>query len=160
VEPFWHGKPHYNGQSELSKRAAMAKVKTKNLFYKNEQSLMFEKVIEILSKSFSILDKDLDERLSEHQKVEKLLSCIQTQDLEMVAQKSIIASYNPNDFLGACNYFSAQVSHLHASAQLVNSKYTNNKKHLCNARSWRQKGWWSWQRSRSFWRLKWTRQLR
>jgi hypothetical protein len=41
--------------------------------------------MEILSKSFSILDKDPDERLSEHQKVEKLLSCIQTQDMEMVA---------------------------------------------------------------------------
>jgi hypothetical protein len=38
------------------------------------------------------LDKDLDERLSECQKVEKLLSCIQTQDMEMVAQKLIIAS--------------------------------------------------------------------
>jgi hypothetical protein len=83
--------------------------------------------MEILSKSFSILDKDPDERLSECQKVEKLLSCIQTQDMEMVAQKSIIASQYPNDFLGACNYFSAQVSRLHASAQLENSKYKNKR---------------------------------
>jgi hypothetical protein len=118
---------HYNGQGELSKRTAMAKAKIKNLFYKNEWSLTFEKVMEILSKSFSILDKDPDERLSEHQKVEKLLSCIQTQDMEMVAQKSIIASQYPNDFSGACNYFSAQVSRLHASAQLENSKYKNKR---------------------------------
>jgi hypothetical protein len=89
---------HYNGQGELSKRMAMAKAKIKNLFYKNEWSLTFEKVMEILSKLFSILDKDLDERLSKCQKVEKLLSCIQTQDMEMVAQKSIIASQYPNDF--------------------------------------------------------------
>jgi hypothetical protein len=117
---------HYNGQGELSKRTAMAKAKIKNLFYKNEQSL-FEKVMEILSKLFSIVDKDPDERLSECQKVEKLLSCIQTQDMEMVAQKSIIASQFPNDFSGACNYFSAQVSRLHASAQLENSKYKNKR---------------------------------
>jgi hypothetical protein len=118
---------HYNGQGELLKRTAMAKAKIKNLFYENEWSLTFEKVMEILSKSFSILDKDLDERLSEHQKVEKLLSCIQTQDMEMVAQKSIITSQYPNDFSGACNYFSAQVSRLHAGAQLENSKYKNKR---------------------------------
>jgi uncharacterized membrane protein YgcG len=118
---------HYNGQGELLKRTAMAKAKIKNLFYKNERSLTFEKVMEILSKSFSILDKDPDERLSERQKIEKLLSCIQTQDMEMVAQKSIIASQYPNDFSGACNYFSAQVSRLHADAQLENSKYKNKR---------------------------------
>jgi hypothetical protein len=118
---------HYNGQGELSKHTAMAKAKIKKLFYKNEWSLMFEKVMEILSKSFAILDKDPDERLSECQKVEKLLSCIQTQDMEMVAQKSIIASQYPNDFSGACNCFSAQVSHLHAGSQLENSKYKNKR---------------------------------
>jgi hypothetical protein len=118
---------HYNRQGELLKRTAMAKAKIKNLFYKNKWRLMFEKVVEILSKSFSILDKDLDERLSECQKVEKLLSCIQIQDMEMVAQKSIIASQYPNDFLSACNYFSTQVSHLHAGAQLENSKYKNKR---------------------------------
>jgi len=118
---------HYNGQGELSKRTAMAKAKIKNLFYKNERSLTFEKVMEILSKSFSTLDKDPDERLSERQKVEKLLSCIQTQDMEMIAQKSIIASQYSDDFSGACNYFSAQVSRLHAGAQLENSKYKNKR---------------------------------
>jgi hypothetical protein len=47
--------------------------------------------------------------------------------MEMVAQKSIITSQYPNDFLGACNYFSAQVSRLHAGAQLENSKYKNKR---------------------------------
>jgi hypothetical protein len=53
---------HYNGQGELSKHTAMAKARIKSLFYKNEHSLSFEKVMEILSKSFSTLDKDPDER--------------------------------------------------------------------------------------------------
>jgi hypothetical protein len=83
----------------------MAKARIKSLFYKNERSLSFEKVMEILSKSFSSLDKDPDERYSEHQKVEKLLWCIQTPDMEVVDQKSVIASQYANDFSGACNYF-------------------------------------------------------
>jgi hypothetical protein len=48
-------------------------------------------------------------------------------DMEVAAQKSVIASQYANYFLGACNYFSAQVSHLHGGAQLENSKYM--KKH-------------------------------
>jgi hypothetical protein len=95
---------HYNGQGELSKHMAMAKARVKSLFYKNEHSLSFEKVMEILSKSFSTLDKDTDERYSECQKVEKLLQCIQTPDMEVVAQKSVIASQYANDFSGPCNY--------------------------------------------------------
>jgi hypothetical protein len=64
---------HYNGQGELSKRTAMAKARIKSLFYKNEHSLSFEKVMEILSKLFSTLDKYPDVRYLEHQKMEKLL---------------------------------------------------------------------------------------
>jgi hypothetical protein len=44
-------------------------------------------------------------------------------DMEVVAQKLVITSQYANDFLGACDYFSAQVSHLHGGAQLENSKY-------------------------------------
>jgi hypothetical protein len=55
---------------------AMAKARIKSLFYKNEHSLSFEKVMEILSKSFYTLNKDRDKRYSECQKVEKLLQCI------------------------------------------------------------------------------------
>jgi hypothetical protein len=82
-------------------------------------------------KSFSTLDKDPDKRYLECQKVEKLLQCIQMPDMEVEAQKSVIASQYANDFLGACNYFSAQVSHLHGRAQLENSKYM--KKHNVSA---------------------------
>jgi hypothetical protein len=118
---------HYNGQGELLKHMAMAKARIKSLFYKNKHSLSFEKVMEILSKKMSTLDKDSGKRYSECQKVEKLLLCIQMPDMEVVAQKSVIASQYANDFSAACNYFSAQISHLHGRAQLENSKYT--KKH-------------------------------
>jgi hypothetical protein len=89
---------HYNGQGELSKHTAMAKARIKSLFYKNEHSLSFGKVMEIFSKSFSTLDKDPDERYSEHQKMEKLLQCIQMPDMEVVAQNSVIASQYANGF--------------------------------------------------------------
>jgi hypothetical protein len=85
----------------------MAKARIKSLTYKNERSLSFEKVIEILSKSFSTLGKDRDKRYSEHQKVEMLLQCIQMPDMEVVAQKSVIALQYANDFSGTCNYFLA-----------------------------------------------------
>jgi hypothetical protein len=87
--------------------------------------------MEILSKSLYTLDKDLDERYSECQKVEKLLQCIQMPDMEVVAQKSIIVSQYANDFSGSFHYFSAQVSCLHGGIQLENSKYT--KKHIVSA---------------------------
>jgi hypothetical protein len=45
-------------------------------------------------------------------------------DMEVVAQKSVITLQYANDFLGAYNYFLAQVSRLHGRAQLENSKYT------------------------------------
>jgi hypothetical protein len=45
----------------------MAKARIKSLFYKNKDSLLFENVMEILSKSFSTLDKDPNERYSECQ---------------------------------------------------------------------------------------------
>jgi hypothetical protein len=38
---------HYNGQGELSKCMASAKVKIANLFYMNKGSLPFERVSEI-----------------------------------------------------------------------------------------------------------------
>jgi hypothetical protein len=116
---------HYNGQGELLKHMAMAKVKIKSLFYKKKCSLSFDKVMdEILSKSFSTVDKDLNERYSECQKVDKLLQCIQMLDMKVVAQKSVIVSQYVNDFLGLCNYFLAQDFCLHVEAQLESSKYT------------------------------------
>ncbi len=99
------------------------------------------------------MDKDRDKRYSEHQKVDKLLQCIQMPDMEVVAQKLVIASQYANDFLGAFNYFSAQVSHLHGGAQLENSKNM----HKCNVSAvygcggrdgschgGRGHFWWSW----------------
>jgi hypothetical protein len=160
---FLAWKNHYNGQGEFSKHRAMANARIKSLFYKNMCSLSFEKVMDILSKLFSTLDKDPNERYLEHQKVEKLLQCIQMPDMEVVAQKSIIALHYANDFSGTCNYFLAQVSHLHGRVQLENSNYTKSIMSLpCMvmavemAAQWRTwLLWWSWQVGWLQWRLLW-----
>jgi hypothetical protein len=77
---FWAWCDHYNGQGELSKRTSLAKSRVESLHYKNEQSMSFEKYTELLTKCFTTLDKDPDERVSERQKVERLLKGINTPD--------------------------------------------------------------------------------
>ena len=45
--------------------------------------MSFERYTELLTKSFSTLDKDIDEKLSDTQKVKALLKGIKTQDMEL-----------------------------------------------------------------------------
>jgi hypothetical protein len=103
AEHFLHGRVITMVKvSYRSIRQWQSKARIKNLLYKNECSLLFEKV-------------------------EKLLQCIQMPDMKVVAQKLVIASQYANDFSGACNYFLAQVSRFHGRAQLKNSKYTKKR---------------------------------
>ena len=120
---FWAWADHYNGQGELSKRTQMAKATLQSLHYKNEWSMSFERYSELLTKVFVSLDKDLDEALSNQQKIEKLLKGINTPDTELTASKAVIMLNYPYDFTRACSYFSQQVSRLHGRAQLENKKY-------------------------------------
>jgi hypothetical protein len=53
---------HYNGEGELSKRTAIARSRLEALHYKNEKSMTFEKCTEIMTKCFSTLYKDVDQR--------------------------------------------------------------------------------------------------
>jgi hypothetical protein len=114
---------HYNGQGELFKRMAMAKAMIKsllNVFFTRMSTVCCLRMLWRFCQSCFLLwiRTWLDERYSECQKVDKLLQCIQMPDMEVVAQKLVIASQYANDFLGACNYFLA-----HGGAQLENSKY-------------------------------------
>ena len=94
------------------------KVKLEQIHYKNECILSFEKVTEIMTKCFNTLHKDVNQRYSDHQKVEKLLKTIQCQDAELIASKSVIDQQFPRNFIGACSFFSTQVAHVHGPAQL------------------------------------------
>ena len=48
---------------------------------------------------------------------------INTGDAELQASKAVIMQNYPRDFIGACAYFSQQVSQLHGGAQLEDRKY-------------------------------------
>jgi hypothetical protein len=109
---------HHNGKGELSKRTAMAKSKLENLHYKNECSMSFERCTKIMTKCFNTLQKDLDQRFSDCQKVEKLLKAIRCSDPERLTTKAIIDQNFPRKFIGACGYFSLQVAHIHGPAKL------------------------------------------
>jgi hypothetical protein len=52
---------HYKGQGELSKHMAIAKAQLNNLFYKTEQSMLFEHYSGKLKRIFQVLHKDKDE---------------------------------------------------------------------------------------------------
>ena len=119
---FWAWCDHYNGQGELSKRTSLAKSRVESLHYKNEQSMSFEKYTELLTKCFTTLDKDPDEKVSERQKVERLLKGINTPDAELLACKAVISQNYRANFPGACAYFSQEVARLHGGAQLENRK--------------------------------------
>ena len=109
---------HYNGEGELSKWTAIAKVRLDNLHYQNECSMSFERCTEIMTKCSNTLHKDPDQWYLDQQKVEKLLKAIQCQDSELLAAKAVIDQQYPRDYIGACGYFLQQVARIHGPAQL------------------------------------------
>ena len=131
---------HYNGEGELSKRTAIAKAKLQQLHYKNERTMSFEKVTEMMTKCFNTLHKDPDERYSDRQKVEKLLKAIKCQDGELVAAKAIIDQNYPRDYVGACGYFSKQVARIHGHAQLEYKQQRSKKRGIYAIDSRSQRG--------------------
>ena len=81
---------HCNDEGELSKHTALAKQRLDQLHYRNEKSMTCERYTELLIKCFQKLHKDIDQRYSDHQKVEKFLKGITTQDPELSGAKAVI----------------------------------------------------------------------
>jgi hypothetical protein len=121
----WTG--HYNGEGELSKRIALAKMKVESVFYRNERSLNFERATNIMTKCFNTLYKDEEERYTERRKVERLIASIRCEDAELIAAKVVIGQQYPRDFVAACGYFSKEVARVYGAAQLE-YKQTKTKK--------------------------------
>jgi hypothetical protein len=63
-----------------------------------------------LKHSFQVLDKDPNEKLSNHQQVEHLLRGLCMDDAELKGAKAVVSSQHANDFDAACLYFSQEVS--------------------------------------------------
>ena len=83
---------HYNSTGDLSKRTALAKSKIESLHYKNECSMSFERYTELLTKCFSTLDKEMDEKLLDIQKVNALLKGIKLKIWNYRHQKLLLVN--------------------------------------------------------------------
>ena len=90
----------------------------RELHYKNEQSMSFEKYTEMVIKCFSTLDKDEDEKLSDQLKVNAIIKGIRFQDVQLVVATLYIAGQYPRDVIMVCTYFSREVARIHGSAQV------------------------------------------
>ena len=110
---------HYNGEGELNKRTALEKSRTRELRYKNEQSMSFEKYTEVIIKCFSTLDKDEGEKLSDQQKFNVIINGIRVQNVQLMSATSYIAGKYPRDVTMACAYFSRELARIHGSSQVA-----------------------------------------
>jgi hypothetical protein len=113
----------------------MAKMRLASLHYRNERSLSFESCSALMSKCFNTLHKDVDQRLSDRQKVEKLLSVITSDNTELIAAKVYINMAYPLDFVKACNYFSAEVARVTGPAVMENRRNTSRKRQISSTDS-------------------------
>ena len=111
-EAFLAWSDHYNGEGELSKRTRWAKNVLEKLHYKSEQSFSFERYSSTMRKCYQIIDKDPHLTISEHQKVETLLARMQTGNPGLIAAQTFCASNHSDNFIGACNYLSAEVARI------------------------------------------------
>ena len=119
---------HYDGEGKLSKCTKLAQAKIKELFYKNEMSMSFERYTEILKRCFRTLKKDPDMQLSPRQEVDALLEGIQTDKSELQGAKSLIRNSYARDFPGACAFFAQEVASVYGAAQLEARRTKNRKK--------------------------------
>ena len=78
----------------------------RELHYKNEQSMLFEKYTEMIIKCFSTLDKDEDEKLSNQQKFNSIIDGIKVQEVQLMAATLYIAGQYPRDVTMVFTYFS------------------------------------------------------
>jgi hypothetical protein len=83
-----------------------------------------------MKKCFNTLHKDINQRYSDCQKVEKLLKAIQCSDPELLATKAIIDQNFTRNFIGASGYFSQQVARIHGPAQLEYGQNRSSKRHI------------------------------
>ena len=131
---------HYNGLGELNKRTALSKARMREIHYKNEQSMSFEKYTEMIIKWFSTLDKDEDNKLSEQKKVNVIINGIRVQDIQLMEATSYIAGKYPRDLTMACTYLYREVARIHGSAQFAGQTSRRKRRQIYSADS-SGRGW-------------------
>ena len=107
---------HYDGPAEGDKRVTVARSDIKLVHYKNESLFTFEKYSTRLKKAFSTLEQ-YNQPKSEREKVEILLSQINTSDQRLVTAIGICRDSHNRTFEDACTYMSQQVAIIYPQHQ-------------------------------------------
>jgi len=108
---------HYLGEGAIDNRVNVAMGILESLHYKNEAIFPWEKFISRFTKCINILDASEDERLTDKQKVNKLIERIQSTDTKLLAAVEVIQEKHPRDFAMAANKIGAKISLLYKTVQ-------------------------------------------
>ena len=107
---------HYDGPAEGDKRVTVARHDLKIIHYKNETSFSFEKYSSKLKKAFDTLDQ-YQQPKSEKEKVDILLSQINTNETRLVTAIGICRDRHSDTFTAACTYLSQQIAIIYPQHQ-------------------------------------------
>lgn len=106
---------HYFGTAHTNRSAVEGESKLSKTYYWNESYFPFDKYISKLTEIFQDLE-DANEPKTEHQKVNIMLSQVQSSNPEVVALKTTIRHSYPEDFIGARDAMGAQIASIFPGA--------------------------------------------
>ena len=104
-------KDHYDGTAEGQRRKERARSDLNNLYYRNEQSFPFEKFVTAMKACFDVLDR-YGVPMHEEEKVNMLLSKIQTSSLELKTQISICRDSHSATFVTAITFLQTGIARI------------------------------------------------
>ncbi len=107
---------HYDGAAEGDKRVTVARSDINIVHYRNESSFSFEKYSTKLKKAFSTLAQ-YGQPKSEREKVDILLSRINTNDQQLITAIGICRDGHSATFETACTYLSTQIAIIYPQHQ-------------------------------------------
>ena len=100
---------HYDGRAKGDERVTAARHDIKILTYKNEAAFTFEKYYTRLKKAFPTLSV-YEQPKSEKEKVEILLSQVNTNNVSLTTSLAICRDRHSHTFEAACTYLSTQIA--------------------------------------------------
>ena len=103
---------HYNGPTELRRRANEAEAKLVNLHYRNESAFSFERYITKLKEYYHDLE-EAGQGYTDWQKVKRLTKGVQSSDARVSALLVLVKSLYPNDFDAACSHMATQIADIY-----------------------------------------------
>ena len=102
---------HYNGPTEVRRRATEAEAKLRTLFYKTEATFPFEKYITKLKEYFRDLE-DAKQGRTQWQMCDRTLEGIQSTDPRIISLVVTMRDKHPDNFSSLCSDMAAQIARI------------------------------------------------